>query len=290
MAEGGGSSMAVGDSYHSGPDISLPGLIRNSAFSGYVKSMISSPNFLSVVTSIKRRQDAVTLAQTDVCDKLNSLPAHEKEALYSAFPRTPAAFSNVLAYWLLHLSEMNQANFEGENTKEPNGIYKLMIQNNPLVAFSTVSYNHVFVYRRYNNWRKALQDKVNGCNLVSKYHYFLTSAVKQMALIHLSALCRTIDTDQGFLDNQMHSSNFRNSMETARRILLDYLLSADDPRSVTKLRLCHHQLQQISDLAAAASINPSNAVQVHGPCSTPSPSRFFFSCFILPPHVPHCSS
>jgi len=47
--------MAVGDSYHSGPDISLPGLIRNSAFSGYVKSMISSPNFLSVVTSITGR-------------------------------------------------------------------------------------------------------------------------------------------------------------------------------------------------------------------------------------------
>ncbi len=70
---------------------------------------ISSQNLIvSEVASMKRRQDAVTLAQNDVCYKLNSLPAHEKEALYASFPRTPAAFSSVLAYWLLKLSEMNQ--------------------------------------------------------------------------------------------------------------------------------------------------------------------------------------
>jgi hypothetical protein len=45
--------------------------------------------------------------------------ATDKEALYATFPRTPAAFSNVLAFWLLRLSEMNQANFVGESINEP---------------------------------------------------------------------------------------------------------------------------------------------------------------------------
>jgi hypothetical protein len=91
-----------------------------------------------------------------------------------------------------------------------------MIQNYPLVVFSTISDNNAFVYRRDCNWRNALQNHVMGCNLVSKY-YFLTGAVKQMVLFYLSALCHTIDIDQGFLDNQMHSSNFRKRMETSKR-------------------------------------------------------------------------
>ena len=65
------------------------------------------------------KQDAVTLAQMNVCDQLSALPAHDKEALYATFPRSPAAFSNLLAFWLLRLSEMNQANFVGESINEP---------------------------------------------------------------------------------------------------------------------------------------------------------------------------
>ncbi len=42
---------------------------------------------------------------------------------------------------------MNQANFVGEKIDEPNSFYKKMIQNNQLVVFSTISYNHVFIYR-----------------------------------------------------------------------------------------------------------------------------------------------
>jgi hypothetical protein len=44
--------------------------------------------------------------------------------MLGTFPRTPVAFSNLLAFWLLQLSEMNQANFVGENTNEPNSLYK----------------------------------------------------------------------------------------------------------------------------------------------------------------------
>ena len=125
---------------------------------------------------------------------------------------------------------------------------------------------------------------MNGCNLVSKYHCFLTSAVKQMVLIHLSALCRTIDTDKGFLDNQMHASNFRDRMETARRVLFDHLLSADDPHLVAQLRQCQHHLQQISDSAAAASAEPSDsAVQAHGSCSAQSVSLFPYQLHLSPP-------
>jgi hypothetical protein len=36
-----------------GPDITLPGQIRNSAFSEYVKSAISFPNFIGIVALIK---------------------------------------------------------------------------------------------------------------------------------------------------------------------------------------------------------------------------------------------
>ena len=197
------------------------------------------------------RQDAVELAQTEVSAEFNALPAHEKEILYAAFPRNPEEFSNLLAYWLLKLSETNQANFGMENIKEPNTVYKEMIQNNQLVVFLTIPYSHVFVYRGQNSWNHALKDNVNGCNLVSKYHYFLTSAVKRFVLIYLSALCRT-SADRGFLDSYTHPSNFRNRMETARRILSDYLLSAGDPQLVAQLRQCHYQLQQISESAAAA--------------------------------------
>ena len=70
----------------------------NAALSGYAKGVISSQNFISVVDSIKMRQDAVKLVQSDVFAELNALPAHEKEAYYAAFPRNPAEFSNVLAY------------------------------------------------------------------------------------------------------------------------------------------------------------------------------------------------
>ena len=150
-----------------------------------------SPNFISVVTSIKMSQDAVELAQTEVSAEFNALPAHEKEILYAAFPRNPEEFSNVLAYWLLKLSEANQANFGMENIKEPNTVYREMIQNNQLVVFSTVPYSHVFVYRGQNSWKHALKNTVNDCNLVTKYHYFLTSAVKRFVLIYISALCRT---------------------------------------------------------------------------------------------------
>ena len=87
-----------------GQDITLSTLIRNSALSGYAKGVISSPNFMNIVASIKMKQDAVTLAQLDFCADLNTLPAHEKEKLYATFPKTPAAFSNVLAYWFLQLS------------------------------------------------------------------------------------------------------------------------------------------------------------------------------------------
>ena len=98
-------------------DLSISGLMINSSFSGYTKRVISSPNFISAVASIKMRQETVKLAQTDVFAELNALPAHEKEAYYAAFPRNPAEFSNVLAYWLLHLSGMNQANLVTENIK-----------------------------------------------------------------------------------------------------------------------------------------------------------------------------
>jgi hypothetical protein len=245
----------------------------NSNFSGYAKRVTSSQNFISAVASIKMRQDAVKLAQSDVFAELNALPAHEKEAYYAAFPRNPAEFSNVLAYWLLQLSEMNQANFGMENIKEPNKVYIEMIQKTELVVFSTIRCNHIFVYRRHNKWNYALKDTLNGCNLVSKYHYFLTSAVKQFVRIHLLALCRT-DTDQGFLDYQMHPSNFQKRMEAARGILFNYLLSEDNPRLVTQLRQCHHHLQQISESAAAASsassFTATTPAHLLGSCSTPS--------------------
>jgi hypothetical protein len=73
---------------------------------------------MNIAASIKMKQDAVTLAQLDFCADLNTLPAHEKEKLYATFPKTPAAFSNVRAYWLLQLSEMNQANFVGETISD----------------------------------------------------------------------------------------------------------------------------------------------------------------------------
>ena len=40
--------------------------------------MISSANFMNIVASIETKQDAVTLAQMDVCADLNTLPADEK--------------------------------------------------------------------------------------------------------------------------------------------------------------------------------------------------------------------
>ena len=78
-----------------------------------------------------------------------------------------------------------------ENIKEPNTAYKEMIQNNQLVVFSTNPYSHVFVYRGQNSWKHALKTTVNNCNLVTKYHYFLTSAVERFVVIYLSAPCRT---------------------------------------------------------------------------------------------------
>ena len=131
------------------------------------------------------------LAQTEVSAEFNALPAHEKEILYAAFRRNPEEFSSVLAHLLLKLSEANQANFGMENIKEPNTVYREMIQNNQLVVFSTVPYSHVFVYRGQNSWKHALKTTVNNCNLVTKYHYFLTSAVERFVVIYLSALCRT---------------------------------------------------------------------------------------------------
>ena len=267
-------------------DLSIAGLMINSAFSGYAKRVISSQNFISAVASIKMRQDAVKLAQSDVFAELNALPAHEKEAYYAAFPRNPAEFSNVLAYWLSQLSEMNQATFGMENIKEPNKVYMELIQNTKLVVFSTIPCNHILVYRRNNRWNLALKDTLSGCNLVSKYHYFLTSAVKQFVRIHLLALCRT-DTDQGFLDYQMHPSNFQNRMEAAREILINYLLSEDNPRLVTQLRHCHYHLQQISESAAAASSASSfTATPAHllGSCSTPSTSALFLVLASLHSH------
>ena len=157
----------------------------------YAKSVVSSPQFINVVVSIKMKQDLVTLAQMDACEKLNAFPAHEKEALYGTFPRTPAAFSNLLAFWLLQLSEMNQANFVGENTNEPNSLYKEMIQDIPLVVLSTTPCTHVLVYRGRNTWDRRLQDTNFGCSFVLKYHYFLAGAVKRFVVVHLSALCRT---------------------------------------------------------------------------------------------------
>ena len=266
--------MALGNP-DTGQDITLSTLIRNPALSGYAKGVISSPNFMNIVASIKMKQDAVTLAQLDVCADLNTLPAHEREKLNATFPKTPAAFSNVLAYWLLQLSEMNQANFVGEKIDEPNSFYKKMIQNNQLGVFSTISYNHVFIYRVDNRWDKRLQDTRNGCNLVSKYHYFLTSAVKRFVLIHLSALCCTCEKGQGFLDCQMNPSNFRNRMETAREILLDYLLSESAPQLVTELTRFQHHLDQISESAASASAASSIAApRAHSPGSS-----------LCPPHL-----
>ena len=261
--------MALGNP-DTGQDITLSTLIRNPALSGYAKGVVSSPNFMNIVASIRMKQDAVTLAQLDICADLNTLPAHEREKLNETFPKTPAAFSSVLAYWLLKLSEMNQANFVGEKIDEPNSFYKKMIQNNQLVVFSTISYNHVFIYRLDNSWDRRLQDTRNGCNLVSKYHYFLTSAVKRFVLIHLSALCRTCDIGQAFLDCQMHPRNFRNRMETAREILLDYLLSEGAPQLVlTELRQFRQHLDQISEFAAAASAASSvAALRAHSPGSS----------------------
>ena len=279
------------DVIHVRTDISISGLMINSAFSGYTKRVISSPNFISAVASIKMRQDTVKLAQTDVFAELNALPAHEREAYYAALPRNPAEFSNVLAYWLLHLSGMNQANFVTEKIKEPNKVYKEMIQNTELVVFSTIPCSHIFVYRRQNRWNNALKDTINGCNLVSKYHYFLTSAVKQFVRIHLLALCRTKDTYQGFLDNQMHPSNFQNRMEAARRILFNYLLLEGNPQLVTQLGQCHYHLQQISESAAAASSASSvTATPAHllGTSSTPRaiPTSVMFPCSCLTPSSP----
>ena len=91
----------------------------------------------------------MTLAQMNVCDQLSAFQAHDKEALYATFPRSPAAFSNVLQleFWLLRLSEMNQANFVGESMNEPNSVYNKIIQNNKLVVFLTIPCNHVLVAR-----------------------------------------------------------------------------------------------------------------------------------------------
>jgi hypothetical protein len=264
--------------------ITLSALFRNSALSGYAKGVISSANFMNIVASIKMKQDAVTLAEMDVCADLNTLPADEKEKLYATFPKTPAAFSNVLAYWLLQLGEMNQANFAGENIDEPNSFYKKIIQNNRLVVFSTISYNHAFVYRGGNRWNKRLHDTRNGCNLVSKCYYFLTSAVKRFVLIHLSALCCTGNTDQGFLDSHMNPRNFRNRMEAAREILLDYLLSEGDPQLVTELRRFQHHLDQISESAAAASAASSVAApQADSPGSSQC-------CHLLLTATPTCNA
>ncbi len=223
------------------------------------------------------KQDLVTLAQMDACEKLNTLPAHEKEALYGTFPRTPVAFSNLLAFWLLQLSEMNQANFVGENTNEPNSLYKEMIQDIPLVVLSTTPCTHVLVYRGRNTWDRRLQDTNFGCSFVSKYHYFLTGAVKRFVLVHLSALCRTSDTDKAFLDYQMHPSTFRDRMETAREILFNHLLSQGGPQiPVEQLEQFRHHLQQISESASAASA-ASPVARAHSPglCRSDCP---------LPPH------
>jgi hypothetical protein len=84
----------------------LSDLTRNSVLSGYLsgyaKSIVSSPQFINVVASIKMKQDLVTLAQMDACEKLNTLPANEKEALYAwNFPENPCGlqqFTCILAF------------------------------------------------------------------------------------------------------------------------------------------------------------------------------------------------
>ena len=88
----------------SGKDIPLIILTRSSALSKYAQSVVSSPGFMRVVASIKMKQDAVTLAQMNVCDQLSALPAHDKEALYATFPRSPAAFRISFARWKQILS------------------------------------------------------------------------------------------------------------------------------------------------------------------------------------------
>jgi len=70
--------MALGNSDIGEDIITLSALIRNSALSEYAKGVISSANFMNIVASIETKQDAVTLAQMDVCADLNTLPADEK--------------------------------------------------------------------------------------------------------------------------------------------------------------------------------------------------------------------
>ena len=72
--------MALGDSQHISK--TLPGLINFFAFSRYVKSLISSPNFISVVASIKMSQCSASRNITHI---------------------EPAALHSLLIGWILFL-------------------------------------------------------------------------------------------------------------------------------------------------------------------------------------------
>ena len=242
--------------HHDTDATSLPGLIRNSLISDYTNCIVSAPSFISAVASIKIKQDAIIeKAKGAALAWFNSLDTQQTKALVDAFPRTHTAFSNLLAYSLLKLCEMNQERFLSESINEPNPVsrYKDMIQNNPLVVFAIVPYNRVLVYRRDNRPNLALSDAVNGSPIMSTFHCLLTSAVKQYVHIFLSVQCsqRQDRSDEYFLNSHMNPKTFRNWMEDARTILRDHVLSASSEQRVRQIRRCLDEFEKISQAAAA---------------------------------------
>ena len=242
--------------HHDTDATSLPGLIRNSLISDYTVCIMSAPSFISAFASIKIKQDAIEKAKGAALAWFNSLDTQQTKALLDAFPRTHTAFSNLLAYSLLKLCEMNQERFLSESINEPNPVYKDMIQNNPLVVFAIVPYNHVLVYRRNNRPNLALSDAVNGSPIMSTFHCLLTSAVKQYVHIFLSVQCsqRQDSSDEYFLNSHMNPKTFRNWMEDARTILRDHVLSASSEQRVRQIRRCLDEFEKISQAAATCTI------------------------------------
>ena len=110
-----------------------------------------------------------------------------------------------------------------------------MIQNNQVIVFAMIPYDHVLVDRRNDRPNRA----VHRSPVRSTFPCLLTSAVRQYVHLPPSVQCsaRPDRSDEYFLNRRMGPTTFRDRMEDARRIR-DHVLSVSCKQQVKHMRRC----------------------------------------------------
>lgn len=191
----------------------------------------------------------------------------QKDELNMSFPRSPAAFSNFLAFSLLQLCEMptTLARFMEGKAKCRISDYLDIFQQNALHMIALIPFSHVIVFRRHNQADEAVMNTEHGCSHISKFHYLLTSLTKHYSRSFLSIMCSENlgpgESDTALLNRYFNPKNFRSRMEEARVILREHCLSSHDQDFVQHTRKSLLLFERISRLAASAP--PADPATTH---------------------------